>query len=69
MKMNKGSFYLNSPFTGNYEDYIVNDVIDYVDGSYRTLPEKQHRALMGVSMGGYGTLSICLNHPELFRQL
>ncbi len=62
----KGSFFLNSPFTGNYEDYVVKDVIDYVDANYRTIPDKQHRALMGGSMGGYGTLGICLHHPEKF---
>ncbi|MGQ9722385.1 MAG: alpha/beta hydrolase-fold protein [Candidatus Jordarchaeum sp.] len=62
----KGSFFLNSPYTGNFEDYIVKDVIEYVDANYRTIPDKQHRALMGGSMGGYGTLSICLHHPEKF---
>ncbi|MFX0062110.1 MAG: alpha/beta hydrolase [Candidatus Hermodarchaeota archaeon] len=62
----KGSFYINSPFTGNYEDYIVKDVIGYVDTNYRTIPDKQHRALMGGSMGGYGTLRLCINHPEKF---
>jgi len=62
----KGSFYLNSAFTGNYEDYIVNDVITHVDAGYRTIPNKQYRALMGVSMGGYGTLSLSLHHPQKF---
>ncbi len=62
----KGSFYLNSPFTGNYEDYIAKDVLEYVDVNYRTIPDKQHRAVMGGSMGGYGALSICLHHPEKF---
>ncbi|MEM2134803.1 MAG: alpha/beta hydrolase-fold protein [Candidatus Jordarchaeaceae archaeon] len=62
----KGSFFVNSPYTGNFEDYIVKDVIDYVDANYRTIPDRQHRALIGGSMGGYGTLSICLHHPEKF---
>jgi enterochelin esterase-like enzyme len=34
----KGSFFLNSPFTGNYADYIVNDILTHVDTSYRTIP-------------------------------
>ncbi|MFB0561380.1 MAG: alpha/beta hydrolase [Candidatus Lokiarchaeia archaeon] len=62
----KGSFFLNSPFIGNFEDYIVKDVIEYVEGNYRTVPDKQHRAMMGGSMGGYGTLSICIHHPQKF---
>ena len=52
----KGSFYINSPYSGNYMDYIIQDVINYVDSNYRTIPDKQHRSLMGGSMGGFGTL-------------
>ena len=39
-----GSFYVNSPVTGNWEDFIVNDVIKYVDSQYRTLPKPEGRA-------------------------
>ena len=62
----KGSYYVNSPFTGNYMNYIANDVIEHVDSSFRTIPNKTHRILMGGSMGGAGTLRICLAHPEKF---
>ena len=62
----KGSFYINSPFTGNYMDYIVEDVIQFVDSKYRTIPDKEHRALTGASMGAAGTLRICIFHPEKF---
>lgn len=62
----KGSFYINSPYSGNYMDYIIQDVINYIDSNYRTIPDKQHRALMGGSMGGFGTLYLCLHHPEKF---
>ncbi|MFX1337479.1 MAG: alpha/beta hydrolase-fold protein [Promethearchaeota archaeon] len=62
----KGSFYINSPFSGNYRDYIIQDVINYIDSNYRTIPDKPHRALMGGSMGGFGTLYLCLHHPEKF---
>ncbi len=64
--MTKGSYYVNSPYTGKYRDYIIKDVIDYIDTHYRTLPVKQHRALEGGSMGGYGVLSLCSYHPEKF---
>lgn len=62
----KGSFYINSPTTGNYGDYIINDVIGYVDANYRTLADRKHRAIAGASMGGYGTLYQSLRHPEKF---
>ncbi len=64
--MLKGSFYINSPHTGNYRDYIINDVIDYIDNKYRTISDRQHRAIMGGSMGGYGTLYLAVHHPEKF---
>ncbi|MFX0135909.1 MAG: alpha/beta hydrolase [Candidatus Hodarchaeota archaeon] len=62
----KGSLYINSPSSGNYMDYIVNDVIDYIDNNYRTIPDQAHRALVGASMGGYGALYLCLHHHEKF---
>jgi len=64
--LTKGSFYVNSPFTGNYSDYIVKDVIDYIDSNYRTIPNRNNRALMGGSMGGFGTLYLTLLYPNLF---
>jgi len=63
----KGSFYANSPFTGNFGDSIFKDLIQYVDDHFRTIPEKSHRAIMGASMGGYGTLYAAMNYPDLFN--
>ncbi|MHA1111090.1 MAG: alpha/beta hydrolase [Promethearchaeota archaeon] len=63
----KGSFYVNSPHTGNFGDSIFIDLIKYVDDNFRTIPKKSHRAIMGASMGGYGTLLAALTHPELFN--
>lgn len=62
----KGSFYVNSPHSGNYMDYIIQDVINYVDNNYRTIPDKQHRVLMGGSMGGFGALYVAVHNPEKF---
>lgn len=47
-------------------DYIIKDVIGYIDSYYRTMPDKQHRALTGGSMGGYGAIYLCCHHPEKF---
>ena len=62
----KGSFYVNSKHTGNYTSYILDDIVNYVDQHYRTRADRKHRALMGASMGGYGTLNILCHHPEIF---
>ncbi|MFW9772215.1 MAG: alpha/beta hydrolase [Candidatus Heimdallarchaeota archaeon] len=67
--MTKGSFYVNSPYTGNYMDYIINDLLNFVDSKYRTIPDKYHRALMGGSMGGYGALYLGLHHPDKFNAI
>lgn len=52
--------------TNNWEDHIVNDVIGYVDRSYRTEPRREGRAIAGLSMGGFGAYSMGLRHSELF---
>jgi len=64
--MLKGSFYVNSPYSGNYMNYIVKDVINHVESNYRVFTNRENRAIMGGSMGGYGTLYITIHHPEKF---
>jgi len=61
-----GSFYVNSPVTGNWEDFIVRDVVGYVDSHYRTLAQAESRGITGHSMGGFGALNIAMRHPEVF---
>ena len=41
-------------------------IVNYVDNHYRTLPDKAHRALAGLSMGGFYSMMISANFPELF---
>ncbi|WP_067030262.1 alpha/beta hydrolase, partial [Allomuricauda sp. CP2A] len=62
----EGSMYANSPVLGNWEDFVVRDVINYVDRHYRTLPKRESRGISGHSMGGGGTINISLRHPEVF---
>ena len=50
----------------NYADYVCNDIINYVDEHYRTIDERKGRAVNGISMGGFGAISLGLTHPELF---
>lgn len=64
-----GSFYANSPVTGNWEDFIVRDLVSHIDRRYRTIRSRTARGLTGHSMGGYGTLRIGMRHPETFSAL
>ncbi len=67
------SFYINwaKSHNGNlnYADYVCKDVINYIDSNYRTIAEKKGRAISGISMGGFGALSLGLSHPDLFCSL
>jgi S-formylglutathione hydrolase FrmB len=50
----------------NWEDHIIRDVIGHVDWNYRTIARREGRAIAGLSMGGYGAITLGLRHPELF---
>jgi S-formylglutathione hydrolase FrmB len=62
------SWYVNSVADPNakYEDFIVKDLIEYVDGQYRTIASRESRALAGVSMGAWGAMMLGLKHYQLF---
>ena len=50
---------------GHYMNYVL-DVVRDVDHRFATLPDRQHRAIAGLSEGGYGALNVALHHLELF---
>ena len=52
-----------------FEDYIVKDIIGYVDSHYRTVPLPRARAVAGLSMGGYGAAFLGLKHHTLFTAI
>ncbi|HVB36256.1 MAG TPA: alpha/beta hydrolase family protein [Candidatus Acidoferrales bacterium] len=49
-----------------WENYILEDLIPYVDAHYRTIASRQGRAIAGLSMGGYGAMFLGLKHHEMF---
>src|SRR5438128_952375 len=49
-----------------YEDYIARDLVRRVDSTYRTLADRRHRGIAGLSMGGYGAVTIALEDPDVF---
>lgn len=60
------SFYTNSILTGGFEDYIVNDLVNYIDSNYRTSANKDGRAVIGFSQGGYAAVKFGMLHPDKF---
>lgn len=64
-----GSMYSSSVTTGDFENYVAQDVVTYVDAHYRTIPQRTARGLVGHSMGGYGASRIGMRHPEVFGAL
>jgi S-formylglutathione hydrolase FrmB len=51
-----------------YETYVVDQLIPLIDQRFRTLGDRGHRAIAGVSMGGYGSMMIAARHPDLFGE-
>ena len=64
-----GSFYTNSPVTGSWEDFIVQELVPWIDAKYRTIPRAEGRGIAGHSMGGYGAIMLAIKHPEVFSAL
>jgi len=58
------SFFVNAP-GGRYEDLVTKDLIAHVESTYRALPGRKGRALLGVSMGGYAALHVAFEQPGL----
>lgn len=61
-----GSQYLNSSATGPYEDHVIEELVPFVDQKFRTLADRNHRAVLGKSSGGYGSVVLAMRHPDVF---
>jgi S-formylglutathione hydrolase FrmB len=62
------SYYVNAAERpgDRYEDYIVQDLLADVEAKYPIANGRSNRAIVGVSMGGFGAIKIALSHPDLF---
>jgi S-formylglutathione hydrolase len=67
--LHKGSMYSNSVTVGDWESFVAQDLVAYIDGHYRTIADRMSRGLAGHSMGGYGTLRIGMKRPDVFSSL
>lgn len=62
------SYYYDSPLLDSvqYETYLIKEFIPAIDKAYRTLSQKESRAITGLSMGGHGAIMLSAKYPELF---
>jgi enterochelin esterase-like enzyme len=67
--LHNGSMYSSSVTTGDFEQFIARDLVQYIDAHYRTIPNRLSRGLVGHSMGGYGATRIGMKHAEVFGSL
>jgi len=61
------TYYVND-YKGSflYQDMFVKELVPYIDSLFRTVADRQHRAVMGYSMGGFGAMILHLKHPDVF---
>lgn len=60
------TWYVNSPVTGNWQDFYIRDLVPYIDANFRTLATRSSRALLGDYIGGYGALRFGMAYPDIF---
>ena len=58
-----------TPYAGSYPESLVKDVIPFVEKTYRVVPDKAHRAIAGLSMGGGQTIMATNNNPDTFAYI
>lgn len=61
----RGSFYINGK-RAKVEDMILKEMLPFIAKTYRCKKGREHRALLGVSMGGFGALKIAFKYPKIF---
>jgi S-formylglutathione hydrolase FrmB len=60
-----GSQYLNSNAIGNYRDYLLDEIVPFINSKFNV----SANALLGKSSGGYGAVTIGMEHPKLFKAI
>ncbi len=64
-----GSYYARSPTIGDFETYVVREVVGSVDARYRTRAGAEWRAIAGFSMGGHGAIKLAMKYPGMFSSV
>jgi enterochelin esterase-like enzyme len=58
-----GNQYVNSSAIGRYADYLIREIVPFVDRELRTLASREHRGCFGKSSGGYGAIIHGMKYP------
>lgn len=64
----KTSWYFDSPIdeTMQYETYVTDEFVSFIDDNYKTINDRSGRAIMGLSMGGHGAFYLAFRHQDIF---
>src|ERR1700723_1647190 len=60
------SWNANSSVTGNWEDFMIQELVPYIDANFKTIPTRDSRGIAGIFIGGYGAIRIGMRHPDVF---
>ena len=65
---NYSSWYFDSPIDAafKYETYIIDELVPFIDKNYKTIANREGRAISGLSMGGHGALYLSFKHQDVF---
>ncbi|MDH3734399.1 MAG: esterase family protein [Gemmatimonadota bacterium] len=61
-----GSYYVDSPVTGGWGQFMGRELVAWVDANYETVPDRGARAIAGHSMGGFGSIMAAVDYPDVF---
>jgi enterochelin esterase-like enzyme len=62
----RATWFANSELNGPFEDFVVLDLVAFVDQNYRTATQRGQRAIMGHSMGATAAMQMALRHPDVY---
>ena len=60
------SWYVNSSVTGDWEDFMIRELVPYIDSNFKTLSNRDSRGIAGIFIGGYGAIRLGMRHPDIF---
>ena len=63
------SQWVDTPTNGNFEQYVVREIVPYIDAHYRTIPDAASRGVFGISSGGIGAWHLGSRHPDVFSAM
>jgi len=62
----EGTWFVNSDITGYWEDFLVKELVPYIDSNYRTIPDVKKRGIGGHSAGGWDAIMFPLFYPGIW---